>query len=70
MINQFGYEATDQASGFNGYTRHLKESELLADAIKEAQEHGSIVAKKGEVFCITPTLIDGWTKINAGWKSK
>ena len=51
-----------------GYFRPCKLNERLKDAVIEAKEHGSILAVRGSLFCIMPTLIAGWVKVNAGWK--
>lgn len=46
-----------------GYFRPCKLDEKLDDVMKEAQEHHSIVAVRGSVFCIMPVLVDGWVKV-------
>ncbi|HQS59688.1 MAG TPA: hypothetical protein PKZ37_15015 [Gallionellaceae bacterium] len=51
-----------------GYFRPCQLDERLEDVAIEAKEHGSIIAVRGSVFCIMPVLIDGWTKVNVGWK--
>lgn len=51
-----------------GYFRPCKLDERLEDVAIEAKEHGSIIAVRGSVFCIMPVLIDGWVKVNVGWK--
>lgn len=51
-----------------GYFRPCQLDERLEDVAIEAKEHGSIIAVRGSVFCIMPVLIEGWTKVNVGWK--
>lgn len=51
-----------------GYFRPCRLDEKLDDVAKEAIEHHSIVAVRGSCFCIMPVLIDGWVKVNVGWK--
>jgi len=46
-----------------GYFRPCQLDERLEDVAIEANEHGSIVAVRGSVFCIMPALIDGWVKV-------
>lgn len=45
-----------------GYFRQCQRNERLADLIAEANEHGSVLAFKGEVTCIMPSLVKGWTR--------
>lgn len=51
-----------------GYFRPCQLDEKLEDVAKEAIEHKSIVAMRGNLFCIMAVLIDGWVKVNVGWK--
>lgn len=44
------------------YFRPCQPTELLADVMKEAEEHGCILAFKGHVTCIMPRLVEGWTE--------
>lgn len=45
-----------------GYFRVVDRKECVDAANKEAHEHGSILAYKGEVTVIMPKLISGWTE--------
>lgn len=45
-----------------GYFRVVSRSECLKAAADEARDNGSILAFNGEVTCIMPKLIPGWTK--------
>lgn len=45
-----------------GYFRVCQRNEHVANLIAEASEHGSVLAFKGAVTCIMPTLLDGWTR--------
>ena len=44
-----------------GYFRVCNEKENVADLLAEAKEHGSVLAFKGEVTCVMPTLAEGWS---------
>lgn len=50
------------------YHRVCQPSERVADLLREAQQHGGIVAMKGEIICIMPRLIAGWTQVHGGWR--
>lgn len=45
-----------------GYFRVVSRSECVKAAADEARNNGSILAFKGEVTCIMPKLIPGWTE--------
>lgn len=51
-----------------GYFRVCQKQERVSDLLSEASAHGSILAFKGDVTCIMPELIDGWTKVSGGWR--
>jgi len=43
-----------------GYFRVCQPNERVADLLEEAKAHGSVLAFKGDVAVIMPTLADGW----------
>lgn len=45
-----------------GYFRVVSRGECAKAAADEARNNGSILAFKGEVTCIMPKLIPGWTE--------
>lgn len=55
-------ELNDLPMHCDGYMRICSRSEKLSDVLKEAKAHGSILAYKGEVTAILPSLPEGWTE--------
>jgi hypothetical protein len=49
------------------YIRVCQPEELVSDLLSEAAAHGCILAVKGEVRLIMPTLEQGWEKVTGGW---
>jgi len=51
------------------YYRICSENECQKALMLEAQQHGSIVAYKGDVTAIMPELLNGWEQVRGGIKS-
>lgn len=52
---------SDSLSHYDEYPRVCYPQERVADLLAEAKAHNCVLAFRGQVTCIMPKLIDGWS---------